>query len=158
MEHTSFAFYIALLRKHFVSYCTERMRDLGITYGQLFVLIYISKNNNCSSTEIAEYLTLDAGQLHRIMAKLIDKELVTQRKNSDDRRFNVLSLTKRGMNVVEESRDLFHSWDELVLSDIDDDSRRELLDLMKNLVLKTNKKQGGKQHGQIERVYGSVDG
>ncbi len=133
-----------------MSYYTERMSDLGVTYGQLFVLIFISKRNSCSPTEIAECLALDAGQLHRILAKLTDKGLVAQKKSSDDRRVNVLRLTESGMKTVEESRDLFHSWDDLVLSDMDDDSRRELTGLMKKLALKFTEKQGGRQHEQTE--------
>ncbi|WP_165048598.1 MULTISPECIES: bilirubin utilization transcriptional regulator BilQ [unclassified Adlercreutzia] len=150
MDHGSFAFYVAMLRKSFVSYCTERIPDLGVTYVQLFVLIYISKRSSCSSKEIAEYLRLDAGQLNRILTKLIAKDLVTQRKSSTDRRFNVLSLTKNGERTVEESHGLFHSWDDQVLSDMDDDSRQELTDLMKKLVLKSNENMGGRRDGQTE--------
>lgn len=66
MNNESFAFYIAILRKYFVSYCTEKISSFGVTYSQLFVLIYISKKNECSYKEIVEYLKIDAGQLNRI--------------------------------------------------------------------------------------------
>lgn len=157
MNNESFAFYIAILRKYFVSYCTEKIYRFGVTYSQLFVLIYISKKNECSSKEIVEYLKIDAGQLNRILSKLLEKDLIIQRKNSDDRRFNVLSLTQNGIKIVEESHKLFYSWDAQVLSDIDDKSREELMDLMKNLILKLNEKDGGKQNEQIERFYEHID-
>ncbi|HIX29125.1 MAG TPA: MarR family transcriptional regulator [Candidatus Blautia stercoravium] len=150
MNKESFAFYIAILRKYFVSYCTEKISDLGVTYSQLFVLIYISKKKECSSKEIVEYLKLDAGQLNRTLAKLLEKDLIIQRKNSNDRRFNILSLTKNGIKIVEESHKLFYSWDEQVLSDLDDDSRQELMNLMKKLVFNLNEKNGGKQNEQIK--------
>ncbi len=157
MNSESFAFYIAILRKYFVSYCTEKISGFGVTYSQLFVLIYISKKNECSSKEIVEYLKIDAGQLNRILSKLSEKDLIIQRKNSNDRRFNVLSLTQNGIKIVEESHKLFYSWDTQVLSDIDDNSREELMDLMKKLILKLNEKEGGKQNEQIERFYGNID-
>lgn len=145
LHSESFAFYIAVLRKYFVSYCAEKMNELQITYGQLFVLIYISKKKECSPKEITEYLKLDAGQLNRTLVKLMEKNLIIQRKNSKDKRANIVSLTKDGMKLVEESHRLFYTWDEQVLSHIDDTSRQELMELMKKLVARMNDKDGGKK-------------
>ena len=142
MNNESFAFYISMLRKYFVKYSTEKIGEFGITYSQLFVLICISKKKECSSKEIVEYLKLDAGQLNRVLTKLLEKNLITQRKNSNDRRYNILNLTNEGIKVVEKSRELFHLWDEQVLSFLDDDSRQELMNLMKKLVFKLNEKDG----------------
>ena len=131
MKNESFAVYISIIRKYFVSYCTEKISKFGVTYTQLFVLIYIGKNNECSPKEIVEYLKIDAGQLNRILTKLLEKDLINQRKNNNDRRFNVLSLTESGKNIVQESQKLFYSWDTQVLSDIDENSIQELMNLMK---------------------------
>ena len=111
MKNESFAVYISIIRKYFVSYCTEKISNFGVTYTQLFVLIYIGKNNECSPKEIVEYLKIDAGQLNRILTKLLEKDLINQRKNNNDRRFNVLSLTESGKNIVQESQKLFYSWE-----------------------------------------------
>lgn len=140
MVSESFAFYISVLRKYFVSYCTNKMNELGVTYGQLFVLIYISKKGECSPKDITEYLKLDAGHLNRIITKLIEKDLITQRKNINDRRSNIVSLTDKGLLIVKESQKLFYEWDKEILSEIDDNSRKELMNLMKNIVFKLNEK------------------
>ena len=150
MDNDSFGYYIAILRKHFVSYCTEKLSDLGVTYRQLFVLIYISKKKMCSYKEIVEYLKIDAGQLNRFLSKLLEKELIFQKKNDTDKRFNILTLSDKGKKIVEESHMLFYSWDTQVLSDIDDDSRVELMNLMKTLIEKLTEKNGGKNNEQIE--------
>lgn len=146
MHIESFAFYISILRKYFVSYCSEKINELGITYGQLFVLIYINKKNECSPKEITEHLKLDASQLNRTLAKLIEKNLIVQRKSDNDKRINIVNLTDNGRQLVEESHKLFYTWDKKVLSQIDDDIRQELMDLMKKLVFKLNE-----QNGEIER-------
>lgn len=157
MNSESFAFYITILRKYFISYCTEKISRFGVTYNQLFVLIYISKKSACSSKEIAEHLKIDAGQLNRILTKLLEKEFILQRKSSKDRRFNSLSLTAAGIKIVEESQKLFYSWDEQVLSDIDDNSRQELMNLMKQLIFKLNEKGGGKHDEQIRRFHEHIE-
>ena len=138
MKNESFAVYISIIRKYFVSYCTEKISNFGVTYTQLFVLIYIGKNNECSPKEIVEYLKIDAGQLNRILTKLLEKDLINQRKNNNDRRFNVLSLTESGKNI-------------------DENSIQELMNLMKKIIFKLNEIDGGKQNEQIKRFYEHID-
>lgn len=138
MHIDSFAFYISALRKNFVTYCSEKFLELGITYGQLFVLIYIGKKKECSPKEISEFLKLDAGQLNRTLSKLIENSFIIQRKNNNDRRANIVSLTEKGKKVFEESHNIFYEWDNMVLSKIDDNSRQELMDSMKIVAFKAN--------------------
>lgn len=138
MHIESFAFYISALRKNFVTYCSEKFLELGITYGQLFVLIYIGKKKECSPKEISEFLKLDAGQLNRTLSKLIENSFIIQRKNNNDRRANIVSLTDKGKKVFEESHNIFYEWDNMVMSKIDDNSRQELMDLMKRVAYKAN--------------------
>lgn len=42
----SFAFYITLLRKQFTKYCSERLNEIGVSYGQLYIIIYIGKKGH----------------------------------------------------------------------------------------------------------------
>ena len=138
MYSDSFAFSISVLRKHFVAYCSERMAELGVTYSQLFILIYIGKRRQCSPKEISESLKLDAGQLNRTLSKLIEHGFVDQRKNPMDRRANIVCLTERGNTVFAASRSLFAEWDEQVLSPLDENSRHLLIDLLKQITFSMN--------------------
>lgn len=150
MDHESLALMVAVLRKHFVAYCTDKIAELDVTYGQLFVLIMVSKRPGCAPKTIAEYLKLDAGHLNRTLNKLVEKKLITQKKNSSDRRANIINLTEKGAHVVAESRRLFHSWDEQVLRDIDDDSRQILMNVMKTIVSRLHTDNGGHNNEQTQ--------
>lgn len=150
MHTESFAFYIAMLRKHFVAYCTEKLAELEVTYGQLFILIYIGKKKECSPKEISEYLRLDAGQLNRTLAKLTEKKLIDQRKNSSDKRANIVNLTEQGDRIVEESRNLFYTWDDTILSGMEEDRRQKLMESMKMLILGLENKYGGKKNEAVK--------
>lgn len=140
MYTESLAFYISVLRKYFVAYCRERMDALGVTCGQLFIMIYVHKKVECAPKEISESLRLDAGQLNRTLNKLIEKGLIIQRKNANDRRTNILCLTAKGEEIVKESQRLFEDWDQQVLSQIDADRKKELMILMKELVFNIHQK------------------
>lgn len=158
MHIESFAFYISVLRKHFVTYCSEKFVEQGVTYGQLFILIYIGKKKECSPKEISEFLKLDAGQLNRTLSKLVENGFVIQRKNSNDRRANIVSLTAKGKNVYETSHNIFYEWDKMILSQINDSSSQELMDLMKKMVCKLNEKMEENNMSQLNEFMNILTG
>lgn len=127
----SFAFYISVLRKKFTQYCSGRLAEMNVTYGQLFIIIFVGKKGTCSPKEISISLGLDPGHLNRTISKLEEHGLLLQKKNEQDRRAKILSLTDKGRQVFEMSHDLFYQWDEIVLEALSDAERLELLRLLK---------------------------
>ena len=91
----SFAFYVSVLRKYFTQYCTEKLAEINVTYGQLFILIFVGKKETCSPKEISLALKLDAGHLNRTLSKLIENGLLKQKESTKDKQANIISLTPK---------------------------------------------------------------
>lgn len=140
----SFAYYISALRKDFLDYCTKRLSEFDVTYGQLFVLIYISKRDRCTPKEITENMGLDAGYLNRMLGKFIEKKFILYEKSEIDKRVNIISLTEDGKKIVEVSRQCFIEWDQKVLAKLEEDKKQDLLKLMKQIVLQLDVNGGRK--------------
>ncbi|MBD7914788.1 MarR family transcriptional regulator [Clostridium sp. Sa3CUN1] len=135
----SLSFYISYLRKNFTDFCSEKLSEIGVTYGQVFIIIYIGKNECCSPKDISKALNLDAGHLNRTLSKLIESDFILQTKNENDKRANILTLTSKGQEVFKRSYSLFDEWDDLVLSSFTNDERDQLMKLIKKAVLSENK-------------------
>ncbi len=129
----SFAFYVSTLRRKFTKFCTERLEEMNVSYGQLYIIIFIGKKGNCSPSEVSNGLKLDAGHLNRTINKLIENGLINQTKNENDRRANVLSLTAKGEEIFHASKDLFKEWDEKVLSPLSDDEKAQLMNILRKV-------------------------
>lgn len=129
----SFAFYISILRKQFTAYCSEKLSEMNVTYGQLYIIIYVGKKKECSPKDISLSLNLDAGHLNRTLSKLIENDLIIQKKNDHDKRSNVVSLTDKGKEVFEISHNLFQEWDKIALSSLEDSDRQKLMELIKKI-------------------------
>ena len=140
----SFAYYISALRKDFLDYCTKRLSEFDVTYGQLFVLIYISKRDRCTPKEITENMGLDAGYLNRMLGKFIEKKFILYEKSEIDKRVNIISLTEDGKKIVQVSRQCFVEWDQKVLAELEEDKKQDLLKLMKQIVLQLDVNGGRK--------------
>lgn len=132
----SFSFYVSLLRKQFTQYCSERLAEINVTYGQLFILIFVGRKGPCSPKEISLALELDAGHLNRTLSKLTANGLLKQKKNEMDKRANIISLTSKGREAFERSRELFHEWDLLILDPLSDTEKQTLLELMQKIAFK----------------------
>ncbi len=131
----SLSFYISFLRKNFTEFCSEKLSEMGLTYGQVFIIIFIGKNESCSPKDISKALNLDAGHLNRTLSKLIENNFILQKKNEKDKRANIVTLTSKGQEVFKRSYSLFDEWDDLVLSSFTNDERDQLMTLIKKVVL-----------------------
>lgn len=92
----------------------------------------------CSPKDISLSLKLDAGHLNRALSKLIENELIEQRKNVNDRRSNIVILTEKGKQVFEMSHNLFQEWDNMILSQLDDSNRQNMMDCIKKITFHNN--------------------
>lgn len=129
----SLSFYISFLRKNFTEFCSEKLSEMGLTYGQVFIVIYIGKNEACSPKDISKALNLDAGHLNRTLSKLIENNFILQKKNENDKRANIVTLTSKGQEVFKRSYSLFDEWDDLVLSSFTENEKEELMGLIKKV-------------------------
>ena len=134
----SFAFYVTVLRKLFTQFCTEKLAEINVTYGQLFILIFVGKKETCSPKEISLALKLDAGHLNRTLSKLTENGLLKQKKNEKDKRANIIGLTPKGQKAFEMSHDLFYEWDKVILNPLSDNEKQNLMELMKKIAFSQN--------------------
>lgn len=129
----SLSFYISFLRKNFTEFCSEKLSEIGVTYGQVFIIIYIGKNEACSPKDISKALNLDAGHLNRTLSKLIENDFILQKKNENDKRANIVTLTSKGQEIFKRSYSLFDEWDDIVLSSFTNDEKEQLMTLIKKV-------------------------
>lgn len=129
----SFAAQVSALRRQFVGYCTQQLAQVGVTYGQVYILICIGKRGACSPKEIGQVLGLDGGHLNRTLAKLAEGGFVVQEPDPGDRRARVVRLTPKGDEVFALSHEVFHRWDEEILSPLSPQERGQLMEYLRTL-------------------------
>lgn len=73
----------------------------GITVAQCHVLLEMEKLGETTTKELSENLKLDKSTLSRTISGLKKKGLVKRSDYSQDRRFTILNLTKKGKDKCE---------------------------------------------------------
>lgn len=80
------------------SYAVER--SWGITGAQLFVLRELSLEPGVSIRRLSERTMTDPSSVSVIVARLVERGLLTNVRDAADRRRRVLSLTKKGTQLL----------------------------------------------------------
>lgn len=76
------------------------LEELSLTKVDANILLALSRTQESTKAELAQYLSFEPNSLTRSLDRLIDINLVKRLVDQDDRRFIKLSLTDKGHTVA----------------------------------------------------------
>src|SRR5437762_201433 len=74
----------------------ENVYHVSVSLSEARVLYELANRKSVTASELAAALALDQGYLSRILSHFEKEKLIKRSTRSDDRRKNVLTLTRRG--------------------------------------------------------------
>jgi DNA-binding MarR family transcriptional regulator len=108
----------------------RREAAAGLTPSQLSVLAVIETHGPLTLGEVAELERLAPPSITRTVGKLEADGLVTRLDDPNDRRGVRVQATRRGIELLDESRRKKAAWLAARVSELDDDDRRRLVDAL----------------------------
>lgn len=90
--------------KSYRQYAQKQIKDAGfsVTIDQWLVLKNIQENPSINQQELSGKVFKDSASVTRIIELLVKSNLVKREVNGDDRRRNFLSVTVKGIKVLED--------------------------------------------------------
>ena len=82
---------------------TPMLTALGITYPQYLVLMVLWENDNQPVNDIAHRLVLETNTVTPLLQRMEKLGLVSRKKGKQDKRQQIVSLTKKGKALEEEA-------------------------------------------------------
>ena len=105
------AFHIMALYRDFLAYTTKELKALGVSFGQMPLILYTGKHPGCTQADLTRVLRLDWGYSQRSISKLADAGFLSKEYN-EEKACNCLTLTEHGKTVFDTSHRVFQSWDD----------------------------------------------
>ncbi len=119
--------------KKFAPDRTNVGNKFGITGVQLMTLHFVKHNDNCKTSDIANFLSVSPPDATRIVETLVKKGFVERINDENDRRIMRIRITDNGKKVFENiKKELFLSFSK-ILEKINDQDAEALLRGMKAL-------------------------
>ena len=82
----------------------RRVRDLGLTRSQWWVLTHLFRQDGLTQTELADLMEIQKASVGRLLDRLEEKHWIRRRSDPSDRRVNRVFLTTEVEPVVDEMR------------------------------------------------------
>lgn len=117
--------------RSFVAYTTEQLQKLGLSFGLLFLVIYVGKHPSCTQGELTAALGLDWGYSQRSIAKLVEDGFMKREKIG---KAYHLELSQKGQEAFEVGHQVFFDWDREHLSVLEEGEQEQLFALLAKVV------------------------
>jgi len=107
--------------------------ETGVYQAQHRLLMQISRNQNVSQKDIAESMGISAATIAVSLKKLEKGGYINKAMDEGDNRFNQITLTEKGKQVVEQSIEIFEATDRKVFEGFSEDEKATLAALLQKL-------------------------
>ena len=126
-----------MIGKGYMTYVNRNLEEFGINTTQLHLLFEIAQHTNINQEMIATRCNVNKGAVARSIRKLEDNGLVKREIDENNRRQNILSLTKDGEDVLGKAGKVLADWENSVILD-DGYIKKEMLQkVLKEIAVKT---------------------
>lgn len=140
MQKDNFEIYKSTMRKMLCvsrlhrKVCESNISDMGIHHSQHHLLMYIAKKGEISSQkEIAERFDITPAAVARSLKSLETEGFIERANCEGDSRFNVIKITDKGKDIIENSYRMFEEIDSSIFCDFSEEDMirfNEYLDMM----------------------------
>lgn len=126
-------------------YFERAIEKFGIHRGQHHILMVLSgKKGFATQKEIADCLHITAATVAVAIKKLEKTGYIKKIQDEEDLRYNKISLTDKGIDIVAQSRRTFETIDSSLFSDFTDDEKRQMDNYLTRMTKNINKAQEDK--------------
>jgi len=111
----------------------QEVLHMDISFPEIFVLRQLSLKEEPSMSELGRSISMDLSTLTRTVDKLVEKEFVARRRDSEDRRMVRVALTAKGQKIIIRFEQQRKKHIESILRQMTSQERRDLLNIFKTL-------------------------
>ena len=105
----------------------------GLTPGQLAILILIDRNPNMTQQHLCDGIRIEKSTLVVRLHRLADRGLIERERSKEDRRQNVLKLTKRGAQTMKTMLAFVSKHERKIATRLTAAQRKQLIDLVRKI-------------------------
>lgn len=108
------------------TYMEKNLDETGVYHVQHKILMYLSDHSGVPQTKIAENFHVSTATVAVSLKKLETGGYITRSTDKKDNRYNCVSITERGMEIVQKSKCIFVFTDKQVMQVLTEEEKEIL--------------------------------
>lgn len=125
--------WFSILYRMSMSNVTQGLKKYNIGSGQIMFLLELYYCDGVRQEELSTLLNIDGANTTRAIAKLVEEGYVLRQPDKEDGRAYRIYLTEKAHQIKPELFALLQSWDEKLLSALNQDERDTFIRLLKKI-------------------------
>ena len=126
---------LSVIARYFRVFTEKRLKEFDLTFGEQSIIMFLSKNENVNQEAISKRYMIDKGMVAKTLSKLEEKGFIIREQNPDNKRENLISLTEKGVFILDDIHSTLDEWNEILMKDMSQDE----INYLKNLTRKMAK-------------------
>jgi len=141
LEEIPISAIISTIHRYHSMYINRKLKDYGITIGQFPILICLANDiKPKTQNEIATTFKLNDGTITRALQKLEEKELIKRKTDPDNKRRNLIVLSKKGKTLAQELNHIDEDWEKDIFVNLSSKDISNLKWALHDITLKSIRK------------------
>ena len=128
---------VGMVSRSYYNYLNSKFKSLNINPTQLSFLFEIKCKKNINQHDLSTNCSIDKGVVARALRTLEEQGLVKREVDENNRRQNMLSLTEKGHETLEQAMIILDNWEKEVYKDITAEEKEMTHDVLKKISLKS---------------------
>ena len=111
----------------------NKLVGCGLSVSQCYTLETLQRFGPLSMQKLADKMHLSISTVTRVTKPLVNGKLILKEKDTNDNRFNVMKITNKGSQVVEEAWGNVFRSERAILENFDESNREILIEFLKKI-------------------------
>lgn len=131
------------LGRSYHKYVKDKLQEVNLSQIMFFNMLFIQKNPNVAMNVLAREFNIDKSYITRIVAKLLELQLVNKRPSERDSRSQLLTLTEKGEKTIKDVLTHLSNHEKQIKAHLEPEEYKALLSTLQKLYVKEKEKNQG---------------
>lgn len=96
------------------NFTEKKLKEFDLSFGEQIIIMIISAHDNVNQDTISKQFKVDKGMVAKTLNKLEQKGYIMRVQNPDNKRENIVSLTKKGTDILSHMNTVYKEWNDIL--------------------------------------------
>lgn len=112
---------LSVILRYCRNFFEKRLREFDLTFGEQVIIMFLSRNEEVNQDAISKRYMIDKGMVAKTLNKLETKGFISREQNPDNKRENIISLTQKGADILNNIKNIIDEWNEILYEEMSED-------------------------------------